>query len=285
VARRAVRADSAAILAAAHTEPVIHSPERELFMKRFFALFSPHASTSGHGRPACSSCLSRPSHPSRASRHSWRAARAATSALSVALLIAASAPVQASIIENADINGVRTFKNTVTGTIWADLDNHRHDVQGESTVLYSTYGTYLAALQASGFQWANPSEVFTLLLPNIPLTLITQGVEAVEYAGYAAVMNSHRPDRLVRGIAGWDVMTMSQPGVDSDKNEWVSSSFSPAGNFSDVPTSFASGGIWAYYTGNLPPSSGGGVPAPATWALAGVALLLMGRRSRKQKAG
>ncbi len=196
------------------------------------------------------------------------------SRLAAATLLALAGPSQAGIVEGADVGGIRTFVDTTTGTIWADLDNHLTFTGTGFAFRFTDYADYHAALTAAGFTWALSSEVSAFMAAN-PLTS-TAGYDALgtvmgsvsfgettTLSGYA-----NATDGLVRRQFG-------APDYGTGTAGWAFTGALVA------PSALNDSGLWAYLAG---PGGGGGgsVPLPGTLALAGLGLVaLAGRRRAK----
>jgi len=94
------------------------------------------------------------------------------SLLGLVLLIAADRALAGPIVDHADINGLRTFKDEGTGLIWADLDNF----------FDQSFNEMKSAVEAAGFTVAEKS-VVEELLNSLPL----DGTGTL-WDGHAAIM-------------------------------------------------------------------------------------------------
>jgi PEP-CTERM motif len=179
--------------------------------------------------------------------------------LAAGVLVAAP-PAQAALINHADVGGIRTFQDTATGRIWADLDNHLtySSVTGWG-FNYVDFSGYLVALQGAGFVWAASSEV-QQLTGGVPLatpgdvaaargTITTAFGNVWESLGGYADAGAGAADRIQQVGASW-VTSAAPSGLPSGLNDL---------------------GLWAY----IPSSTGSAanaVPEPASLALVGLAL-------------
>lgn len=116
------------------------------------------------------------------------------SILSVGFLGVNSA--QAAIINHADINGLRTFKDVGTGLVWVDFDNFFNKSTSDMKTIVET----------AGFTFANKSSVQTLL-NGLPLAN-----PPTEWNSYASIMGRAPNRDLIWGsyddgdtsnIVGW----------------------------------------------------------------------------------
>ncbi len=189
-------------------------------------------------------------------------------------LLAVCAASHAAIVNHADVNGVRTFQDTTTGYIWADLDNFLPTYAGPSTPTtpqYADYGSYLAALQAAGFTWADHSAVETMLPPI---------GSSAEYQAVSGAMNTDWSN-LIEGLAGYSswaggyhVHELQFTSTGIHWGDWTTTT-GPA-------TSIVQGqgrGLWAYMPAE--PELGNPVPEPTSMALALLGLTAVARSRRR----
>ena len=94
----------------------------------------------------------------------------------------------AAVINSADVNGLKTFKDTSTGRVWLDMNNF-FDVTSNSSV---TGNQMIATAQAAGFTFAKEGDV-RQLLNALPLN-------AGAWTGYAAIMGHGVPRQLIWGM-------------------------------------------------------------------------------------
>ena len=189
-------------------------------------------------------------------------------ALAAASLVTLSGVSQAAIVESADVGGFRTFVDTTTGTVWADLDNHLHFNGNGYVFRFIDYNDYLNALTAAGFTWAYASQV-NALTATLPLST------TAEYDDLGHIMGSlsfgemttlsgysnATEDEVARqyGIANYGLGTAS----------WAANGPMP------LPGTLNDSGLWAFLAAPV----AGTVPVPGSLALAGLGLCaLVGRR-------
>lgn len=177
-------------------------------------------------------------------------------ALCTTALTAMSA--QATVVNSADVGGLRTFQDTGTGRVWLDLNNF----------FDQTTNQMIAAANAAGFTFAARSDV-DQLLGSLPLT-------GGEWPSYKAIMGDAPNRELIWGSynsatpnAGWAY------SFDTDV-QW--NLFDNTVDFNVVPNGggpFADMNIWAYQSA--------AVPEPATYGLVLASLVALGAVSRRRK--
>jgi hypothetical protein len=192
--------------------------------------------------------------------------------LAAASLLALAGTSQAAIVEGADVGGFRTFVDTSTGIVWADLDNHLSFTGTGFAFRFTDFLDYRNALTAAGFSWAFVWDV-AALTATLPLPT------TAEYDTLGSVMGSlsfgetttlsgyaNATDGLVRRMYG-------EPLYSTGTASWV------MGGFTTLPSALNDSGLWAYLSA---PSGGGGgsVPVPGTLALAALGLVAMAGRRR-----
>jgi hypothetical protein len=104
--------------------------------------------------------------------------------LSMWMIQAASAGV----IDSADVNGFKTFRDTSTNRIWLDMNNFFDATASNG----STGLQMIAAAESAGFVVASREDV-SQLLGSLPLG-------GGQWAGYAAVMGYGIPRQLIWGM-------------------------------------------------------------------------------------
>lgn len=94
----------------------------------------------------------------------------------------------AAVIDSADVSGLKTFKDTLTGRIWLDMNNF-FDATSNNSV---TGLQMISTAQAAGFTFAGKTDV-TQLLGSLPLG-------PGQWADYAPVMGHGVPRQLIWGM-------------------------------------------------------------------------------------
>lgn len=194
--------------------------------------------------------------------------------LAAASLLALAGTSQAAIVEGADVGGFRTFVDTSTGIVWADLDNHLQFNGTAYVFRFADYADYLSALTAAGFTWAFSGQV-NALTATIPLTT------TAEYDALGAVMGSlsFGETTMLTGYSNATDASVRRhygaPDYGAGTANWVTSSITA------MPSALNDSGLWAYIAGPGGGGGGGGtVPLPGTLALAGLGLAAMVSRRR-----
>lgn len=177
----------------------------------------------------------------------------------------------ASVIDSADVNGLKTFQDTATGRVWLDLNNF-YDIASNNSL---TGTQMIAAAQVAGFTFATKSDV-TELLSTLPLG-------AGQWNAYAPVTGYGVPRELIWGVYddgdanslfGWAYAFSSDTNWAYQDNIANPSVVVNSGNPGSVDL-----GIFAYIEGS------NSVPEPESIALIGLGLAgLLAARRRKARA-
>jgi hypothetical protein len=175
-----------------------------------------------------------------------------------------SASAQAAVVNHADVNGIRTFQDTGTGLIWADLDQFLVAGAAGPVFQYADRSAYMAALTTAGFQWAGWAEV----------TALTGSVPVWSAAGYQDALDAMSTEfgSILGTVSGYSDFA---PG---SVMQWHATPQGWSSFFTQMPNNLNDSGLWAYYSAG----AGGNVPAPGSLLLVGAALaalaVMAGRR-------
>lgn len=182
-------------------------------------------------------------------------------ALAAAIALATAPAARAALVEYADVAGIRTFQDTLTGTVWADLDNHLVFTGTGFAFRYTDRADHLAALQAAGFTWATVAEV-QALTGTVPLT------GSMDFAAVGSVVGS-----LSFGETGTIDGYADAGGSQAQRQYATLSGAWGQGGVGALPAALNDAGLWAYVA---VPGGVGNVPEPASLALVGLALAALG---------
>lgn len=176
----------------------------------------------------------------------------------------------AAVIDNANVNGLKTFRDTTSNRVWLDMDNFFSPATGGNTG-----EQMMAAAQAAGFTLANRDDVHALLDP-LPLS-------GGQWSGYASVMGFGAPRQLIwgmyedggsAGVYGWAYAWSNMGSWAFNDSVYDASTLVNSGDPSAQDL-----GLFAYQVGSSD------VPEPGSLALLGMGIagLMAARRKRAAK--
>jgi hypothetical protein len=194
--------------------------------------------------------------------------------LAATALLALAGSAQAAIVNGADVGGFRTFVDTSTGTVWADLDNHLMFTGTGFAFRFTDFADYMSALTAAGFSWAYTSEV-AALTATLPLSTTTEYVALGMLMGSLSFGETTTLSGYANATNGLALRMYGQADYSAGTAAWA------LGGVSPLPSALNDSGLWAYIAG---PAGGGNVPLPGTLALAGLGLVAVASQAGRRRA-
>jgi hypothetical protein len=198
------------------------------------------------------------------------------SRVAAASLLALAGASQAGVIEGADVGGFRTFIDTNTGTVWADLDNHLAFTGSAFTFRFTDRDDYLAQLQAAGFTYASGAEV-AALTATLPMATTLDHGQLGLVMGSLSYGETNNLDGYADEGGGLHQRHFGLANWGAGSAQWA------LGGAVAWPTALNDAGLWAYIAG--PGGPGGSVPVPSTLALAALGLCALSGRLKAQREG
>ena len=193
-------------------------------------------------------------------------------ALAAASLVTLSGAGQSAIVEGADVGGFRTFVDTTTGIVWADLDNHLQFTGTGFAFRFSDYNDYLNALSAAGFTWAFVGQV-NALTATLPLTTTAEYDDLGSIMGSLSFGETTTLSGYSNATDGLVARQYGAPSYGLGTAQWAMNG--PM----QLPGALNDPGLWAFLA--APPVAGTvPVPVPGSLALAGLGLCALAGRRR-----
>jgi hypothetical protein len=195
--------------------------------------------------------------------------------LAAAALLTLAGTSQAAIVNGANVGGFRTFVDTSTGTIWADLDNHLGPSSTGPGFSYrfADRADYMSSLLAAGFTWATVAQV-SAFTATVPMPSTTEFYILGEIMGSMTFEWTMTLDGYADAGDSSAQRVFVVPDPSTGPASWALS------GVTTLPNALNDSGLWAFIAGPAGPGGGGSVPVPGTLALAGLGLAALAGRRR-----